>query len=225
MGYVYFIQCGTRVKIGYASDVRQRFSCLQVASPEPLTLRAVVEAVPPNDEGTLHKRFRAYRRRGEWFALEGELAEYVDGLPIYETEDGRSLRQTGRDGLFNFRSHPGLRDACMGAAKAKGMKLAEWMEFHLVAALESEDRDTSFLSEAPLCVVGFGADSLEPAPGGTLDFDDFFNAYVAAARANRFPAYAGTAFVAPFKRLCQEAGIRLSRERERLFLCDVRLSA
>lgn len=61
--------------------------------------------------------------------------------------DGRSLRQTGRDGLFNFRAHPGLREACMAAAKDKGMKLAEWMEFHLVAALEAEERDTSFLSE------------------------------------------------------------------------------
>ena len=61
--------------------------------------------------------------------------------------DGRSLRQTGRDGLFNFRSHPGLREACMAAAKAKKMKLAEWMEFHLVAAMETEGRDTSFLSD------------------------------------------------------------------------------
>lgn len=61
--------------------------------------------------------------------------------------DGRSLRQTGRDGLFNFRAHPGLREACMAAAKEKKMKLAEWMEFHLLAALESEGRDTSFMSD------------------------------------------------------------------------------
>ena len=59
--------------------------------------------------------------------------------------DGRSLRQTGRDGLFNFRAHPQLRDACKVAADAKKMKLAEWMELHLIAALESEGQDTSFL--------------------------------------------------------------------------------
>ena len=60
--------------------------------------------------------------------------------------DGRALRQTGRDDLFNFRAHPGLRGACKAAAEAKGMKLAEWMEFHLVAALESEEQDTSFFA-------------------------------------------------------------------------------
>lgn len=77
---------------------------------------------------------------------------------------------------------------------------------------------------APLSVVDFGADSLEPAPGDTLDFDDFFNAYVAAAEARRLRAYGPTEFVAPFKALCEEAGIRVSKRRSKLFLCDVRLA-
>ncbi|MBX9842592.1 MAG: hypothetical protein K2Z80_12365 [Xanthobacteraceae bacterium] len=78
---------------------------------------------------------------------------------------------------------------------------------------------------APLSVVDFGADSLEPAPGDTLDFDDFFNAYVAAAEARRLRAYGPTEFVAPFKALCEEAGIRVSKRRQKLFLCDVRLAS
>lgn len=77
---------------------------------------------------------------------------------------------------------------------------------------------------APLSVVDFGADSLEPAPGDTLDFDDFFNAYVAAAESRRLRAYGPTEFVAPFKALCEEAGIRVSKRRQKLFLCDVRLA-
>lgn len=35
----------------------------------------------------------------------------------------------------------------MAAAKAKDVKLAEWVEEHLVAALEAEGRDISFLSD------------------------------------------------------------------------------
>lgn len=231
MDYVYFIQCGGLVKIGSASDVRARLSNLQVASAAPLTLLAIIPNEAPNNEFALHKRFHQHHHRGEWFALEGALAEFVEALPPYRAEpDGRSLLQTGRDGLFNFRAHPGLREACMAAAKEKKMKLAEWMEFHLLAALESEGRDTSFMSE-PLALspMDFGADSLEPAPGDTLDFDDFFNAYVAAAEARRLRAFGPTEFVGPFKALCEEAGIRVSSRRRglrvQLYLANVRLAA
>lgn len=78
---------------------------------------------------------------------EAERRKKAETVQRRRVGDGRSLRQTGRDGLFNFRAHPGLRDACMAAAKAKGMKLAEWMEFHLIAALEAEEQDVSFLSD------------------------------------------------------------------------------
>ena len=60
--------------------------------------------------------------------------------------DGRSLRPNWRNGFFNVRAHPGLLEACKQAAKAKGMKLAEWVEFHMADALESEGHDTSFLT-------------------------------------------------------------------------------
>lgn len=77
---------------------------------------------------------------------------------------------------------------------------------------------------AAFSVLDFGADSLEPAPGDTLDFDDFFSAYVAAAESRDLRAYGPTEFVGPFKRLCEEAGIRVSKRRQKLFLCDVRLA-
>ena len=52
--------------------------------------------------------------------------------------DRRALRTTGRDQLFNFRAREGLHAECKAAASKKGMKLAEWMEMHLEAALEVE---------------------------------------------------------------------------------------
>lgn len=64
--------------------------------------------------------------------------------------DRRALRQTGRDALFNFRAHGKLHEACKAAAAAKNIKLAEWMEMHLAAALEAEGHDTSFLQDIGL---------------------------------------------------------------------------
>jgi hypothetical protein len=52
--------------------------------------------------------------------------------------DRRALRATGRDQLFNFRARDGLHAECKTAASKKGLKLAEWMEMHLEAALEAE---------------------------------------------------------------------------------------
>jgi hypothetical protein len=76
-----------------------------------------------------------------------------------------------------------------------------------------------------LSVIDFGADSLEHAPGDALDFDEFFNAYVAAAEARKMRAHAAEEFVDPFKRLIAEAGIRTRKRGSKLFLCDVRLVA
>lgn len=75
-----------------------------------------------------------------------------------------------------------------------------------------------------LSLVDFGAGNLAPAPGETLDFDEFFNAYVAAAKARKLSAYGPIEFVEPFKNLCDEAGIRVRRKGQQVFLCDVKLA-
>jgi Meiotically up-regulated gene 113 len=65
------------VKIGYtiADDVAPRVAALQAGSrlhvlhTEPGTVR---------DGRTLHTRFASLRLHGEWFALEGVLADWLD---------------------------------------------------------------------------------------------------------------------------------------------------
>lgn len=64
------------------------------------------------------------------------------------TADGRSGRPDWRTGLFTIRAHPALRDACMAAAKSRDMCLAEWIEIHLLSALEAEGHDILFMSTA-----------------------------------------------------------------------------
>lgn len=80
-GRVYFMQNGRRrvVKIGYSGDHVERMGSLQAASPDRLRLIATIPGSPAV-EAELHRRFRAYRVTGEWFRLEGELAEYVAEL-------------------------------------------------------------------------------------------------------------------------------------------------
>ena len=81
---IYFIlaeQPG-RVKIGYAADPHQRKKDLQVGSPVPLALIAVI----PGDRTTepaLHKRFARVRSHGEWF-------EFDDTIKQFLIEHGRS---------------------------------------------------------------------------------------------------------------------------------------
>lgn len=100
-------------------------------------------AKPEENADTVKTRLAVLRSGIE----EAERRKKAETVQRSRVGDGRSLRRTGREGIFNVRAHPGLRNACMAAAKAKDVKLAEWVEEHLVAALEAEGRDISFLSD------------------------------------------------------------------------------
>jgi hypothetical protein len=67
------------VKIGYAENVRNRFSKIQSDSPARLIL-AGFEDGDEALEAARHAEFTDLRRRGEWFAAEGALAEHIAGL-------------------------------------------------------------------------------------------------------------------------------------------------
>ena len=79
---VYFMRYGTsnRVKIGFTKRMNQRKNGLESGTPENLHLLATVTGGRPQEK-RLHKRFAAYRIKGEWYKLEGKLAEYVAALP------------------------------------------------------------------------------------------------------------------------------------------------
>lgn len=78
---VYFIQYGKtkRVKIGTAENVAKRLSGIRTSSPGDYKLLATV----PGDyvvEAEMHRRFRKYWIKREWFSLEGSLAKFVNSL-------------------------------------------------------------------------------------------------------------------------------------------------
>ncbi len=78
-GFIYFIECQGHVKIGFARNVAKRIADLQTACPFPLKLLAKI-AGNLWEERDYHARFEIHRRQGEWFILDGSLAQYIASL-------------------------------------------------------------------------------------------------------------------------------------------------
>lgn len=77
----YVIRSGPFVKIGTSSDIEKRVRELRISNPHEVEAVAVL-AGGRAVEGSLHRRFKAYRHRHEWFRIEGELADWIErGCP------------------------------------------------------------------------------------------------------------------------------------------------
>lgn len=81
---VYFVQPegSDKVKIGLTNDLEARLKSFQTGSPEPFVvlhqIMTPARRCSERMERKLHRRFDSYRYNGEWFRLEGELADYLD---------------------------------------------------------------------------------------------------------------------------------------------------
>ena len=75
-GFVYLIVAGSRVKIGYSANPWSRLAELRTGSAIEMTLVSMTLGTI-EDESALHRQFAEHRVQGEWFNLEGELAEFV----------------------------------------------------------------------------------------------------------------------------------------------------
>lgn len=76
---VYFARRGNEVKIGYtgASPI-SRVSSLQTGCPDKITLYHVLPKGTVYFETELHRKFRQYRIRGEWFSLSPDIVRFVE---------------------------------------------------------------------------------------------------------------------------------------------------
>ena len=69
------------VKIGWSeSNIAARVKSLQTAHPWSLIVMGFIQDASRDVERAHHKRFAHLRIDGEWFRLDEELAEYIDGL-------------------------------------------------------------------------------------------------------------------------------------------------
>lgn len=81
---VYFLKTKNRaqlIKIGKAKDVAQRVAELQTGCPAGLELMATIRLHSDNHarhvEASLHRTFKRYRVRGEWYRLGKPLQEFI----------------------------------------------------------------------------------------------------------------------------------------------------
>jgi hypothetical protein len=77
--FVYFIECGDYIKIGYATSIRARLCSLTTSTPYPLNVLATIDG-DKHTEAILHARFADAFHRGEWFRKTPELLALIDQI-------------------------------------------------------------------------------------------------------------------------------------------------
>ncbi len=78
LGFVYLVRTKTHVKIGYTTSPEDRLIRVAGGCPEPIRVVAVRYGTR-SDEASLHRRFAAWRTSGEWFAIAGDVADWLHG--------------------------------------------------------------------------------------------------------------------------------------------------
>jgi DNA-binding XRE family transcriptional regulator len=96
-GFVYFIGCTDRVKIGYSVDPAARLSKINADAPWPCELLGYVSA-DDFPEFELHDRFAAVRLHGEWFALTAEIRDFIAAAALTHPDkyDRKNLTRATR---------------------------------------------------------------------------------------------------------------------------------
>jgi hypothetical protein len=76
-GFVYFVYCAGRIKIGFTTNVADRMASLATSSPFPISLLLTI-AGDPQDEAALHAAFNHSRANLEWFSLSDDLRAFLE---------------------------------------------------------------------------------------------------------------------------------------------------
>jgi excisionase family DNA binding protein len=79
--YIYFIRYDQFVKIGISTEPHRRMEALQTGNTTKLELLLCFLG-DKQSEAELHHRFRTYREKGEWFRIDGDLADFLIGAGV-----------------------------------------------------------------------------------------------------------------------------------------------
>jgi len=125
-GFIYAIGNGDLVKIGWSIDPNRRLAALQTGSPESLVLLGVV-AGTRQAERDAHLKLGAWRVRGEWFKIEGDVAGFVGSL---EAAPAAPAISESRVSPLQSRCARGFLSLTKeGLARLAGVSLATIMRF------------------------------------------------------------------------------------------------
>lgn len=75
-GFVYFVRCNDRIKIGFSLDPHLRFNKIKSDAPYPCEMLGTVSALEYS-EAALHEKFSRFRAHGEWFFAAHEIIEFI----------------------------------------------------------------------------------------------------------------------------------------------------
>ncbi|MCC6775605.1 MAG: GIY-YIG nuclease family protein [Hyphomicrobiales bacterium] len=85
---VYFMTCQEFVKLGWTTDPYQRLMGSQVGNPHLIELPAMMRG-GEREERILHREFKQYHHRAEWFRNEGDLKDLLDAIRGMEPIEAR----------------------------------------------------------------------------------------------------------------------------------------
>lgn len=107
MAFIYLIASGRNIiKVGMATDVRQRVMELQIGTPFNLQVLHKIEVAAEYAlklEKLIHRRLKRYRMRGEWFRVEHDIAiriaeraanQFAKDVTIANEEEDRTTLAT-----------------------------------------------------------------------------------------------------------------------------------
>ena len=78
-GFCYAMLSGEAVKIGYSTNPRARASQVRCNTPADVDLVGYIPGTV-EDERAIHARLSEWRISGEWFRLEGNVADFVESV-------------------------------------------------------------------------------------------------------------------------------------------------
>jgi DNA-binding transcriptional regulator YiaG len=108
-GFVYAIQSGALVKIGFSAKPRLRLTKINSDASGPCRLLGYVAATKAQ-EAQLHGLLAPHRAYGEWFSREGLVEHFLSKLPFPEkTVQRRKRSSTAADHpIYKYREALGL---------------------------------------------------------------------------------------------------------------------
>ena len=134
-GWIYFIRQDNLVKVGYTRNFEQRLSALRVSMPYTPHILGKISATRKHEKD-LHKFWREYRVRGEWFKLPSHIIRSIEMVCEKDTltPDGR-YDGFGTDPFLHFIGLDKIphKSTCVWGQTNKG----RWY----IIAVESMDRN------------------------------------------------------------------------------------
>lgn len=120
---VYFLQDPYGdVKIGHSREPLRRVQSLQTGSVGLLTLVRIIDGAAATEKW-LHRRFSAYRRRGEWFAFHDDMMTVCppDEVPQIR-QCHRGIRLTLKETIRQHDKFPFLPDHALASLLATSFR-------------------------------------------------------------------------------------------------------